>query len=73
MRFEIDNITYEVPAPALISIYSRYNTPHLSYCRLRVMVSPLAKYWILGLNFLHGYYSVFDAHKKRVGFAKSNK
>ena len=30
-----------------------------------------SKIWILGLNFFPGYYTVFDAGNKRVGFAVS--
>jgi hypothetical protein len=35
------------------------------------MQSPLSSYWILGLNFLHSYYAVFDAGNKRIGFART--
>jgi hypothetical protein len=42
-----------------------------TFCRLRIMQSPLVKNWILGLNFFHGYYTVFDAGNKRVGFARA--
>ena len=35
------------------------------------MNAPNVAHWILGLNFFHGYYTVFDAGRKRVGFARS--
>ena len=35
------------------------------------MNAPNVGHWILGLNFFHGYYTIFDAGKKRVGFARS--
>jgi Eukaryotic aspartyl protease len=35
------------------------------------MSAPNVAHWILGLNFFHGYYTVFDAGRKRVGFARS--
>ena len=35
------------------------------------MNAPNVSHWILGLNFFHGYYTVFDAGRKRVGFALS--
>lgn len=70
LKFEVDNITYEVPKEALVSTYDQVLTDQ-SLCRLKVMQSPLADHWILGLNFFHGYYTVFDAGNQRIGFAKS--
>jgi len=35
------------------------------------MNAPNVAHWILGLNFFHSYYTVFDAGRKRVGFARS--
>lgn len=70
MKFAIDNITYEVPREALISIFTDTKTGE-TVCRLKMMQSPLVKNWILGLNFFHGYYTVFDAGSKRVGFART--
>jgi hypothetical protein len=35
------------------------------------MNAPNVGHWILGLNFFHGYYTIFDAGEKRVGFARS--
>ena len=35
------------------------------------MNAPNVSHWILGLNFFHGYYTIFDAGYKRVGFARS--
>lgn len=68
LKFEIDNITYEVPKEALLATFEE---PNGTYCRLKIMQSPLDQYWILGLNFFHGYYTVFDAGNKRIGFAKT--
>jgi hypothetical protein len=29
------------------------------------------KFWIMGMNFFHRYYSVFDMDLKRIGFSES--
>ena len=29
------------------------------------------KFWIMGVNFFHAYYTVFDPENKRVGFGRS--
>lgn len=35
------------------------------------MNGPKVGHWILGLNFFHSYYTIFDAGNQRVGFARS--
>ena len=30
------------------------------------------RFWVMGLTFLHNYYTVFDVENKRIGFAESS-
>jgi hypothetical protein len=66
----VDFVTYELPKEAFLSPFAVGSE---TFCRLKVMQSPLVNSWILGLNFLHGYYAIFDAGNKRLGFARSRK
>ena len=51
-----------MPNSALITQYNN------AYCKLNLMQMSFKGMWILGPNFLHGYYVVFDADNKKVGF-----
>ena len=64
ISFKVDNVTYQLPRSAFVQ-YSA------GQCQLRLMNAPNVGHWILGLNFFHGYYTIFDAGLKRVGFARS--
>jgi hypothetical protein len=67
ISFEIDNIKYELPREALVEYMPLYQS-----CKLKLMtLSGMKTSWVLGLNFFHSYFTVFDAGNKRVGFARS--
>ena len=60
LLFKIENITYTLPVSA-------YLKRHLSLglCDLLLMTAGNSmQKWVLGLNFLHGYYTVLDADQK---------
>ena len=42
-----------------------------TYCNVQLMSMPSLDHWILGLNFFHNYYTVFDFENQKVGFAES--
>jgi hypothetical protein len=66
LLFKIDNITYTLPSEALIA------EPYPGLCKLQLMpTNSLGSVWVLGLSFLHGYYTVFDVTNERVGFGQS--
>lgn len=66
LTFKIDNITYTVPAQALVEVVA----PNI--CMLNLQKSAmLHTTWVLGLNFLRGYYTVLDATNQKVGFGQS--
>ena len=54
ISFRVDNVTYQLPKSA----YVQYSA---GQCQLRLMNGPKVGHWILGLNFFHGYYTIFDA------------
>lgn len=65
--FQIDGITYTMPVQA-------YVAKKQDLCQLQLMKSKaFTPFWILGLNFFHGYYAIFDAENLKVGFAQSIK
>lgn len=40
-------------------------------CTIKFMHSPHEEQWILGLNFFHSYYTVFDYENMRIGITPS--
>lgn len=40
-------------------------------CYMKIMHHPSLPFYIMGLNFFHQYYTVFDQEKRRLGFAPS--
>ena len=40
-------------------------------CTIKFMHSPREEQWILGLNFFHNYYAVFDYENQRIGLTPS--
>ena len=40
-------------------------------CYMKIMHHPTIPFYIMGLNFFHQYYTIFDQENKRLGFAPS--
>jgi hypothetical protein len=40
-------------------------------CYMKIMHHPKLPFYIMGLNFFHQYYTVFDQEERRLGFAPS--
>jgi hypothetical protein len=38
---------------------------------MKIMHHPSLPFYIMGLNFFHQYYTIFDQENKRLGFAPS--
>ena len=53
LKFTIDGQTYSMPA-------DNYIIRGPDHCAIAIMSHPLMEDWILGLNFLQNYYTVFD-------------
>jgi len=65
LQMVIDGVVYTIPRSSYVQMYG-WNT-----CQLNLMFYEDWSLWILGLNFFHNYYAVFDQGKSRVGFAQS--
>ena len=57
---------YVIPSTSYVTLMG-WNT-----CSIDIMSMGNSDMWILGMNFFHNYYSIFDQEKGRVGFARSN-
>jgi hypothetical protein len=65
IELTIENTIYVIPSKSYISSYgAAWN----QRCQLEIMTGDR---FILGLNFFHNYYTVFDQENRRVGFAQS--
>lgn len=64
IKLVVNNTAYFIPKKSYVAC-NFYN------CTLRILVYPGIDMFILGLNFLQNYYTVFDYENKRVGFALS--
>lgn len=64
-KFYIDDVEYLLTPE---NYFELYEGKHY----LRIMTGYFeSDFWILGLNFFHNYYSVFDLENQRIGFAVS--
>ena len=52
-RINLSGIIYTVPPNSYLTRYGKY-------CSLNVMYVNGLQNWVLGLNFFHNYYTVFD-------------
>jgi hypothetical protein len=60
--------TYYIPMES----YLMYNNGEIIFMIMTMPSSGFSiDFWILGLNFFHHYYTVFDMDEQRVGFAPS--
>jgi hypothetical protein len=56
---------------------ANYFTRRGQSCTLRIMSMPFpatpleSRFWVMGLNFFHNYYAIFDPTLQRVGFTES--
>ena len=70
-RFEdinlvVDNVQYTIPVDRYVERYDD------GECGLKILSLEMSTdMWILGLNFFHEYYTIFDQGEKRIGFAQS--
>eukprot|EP00347_Sterkiella_histriomuscorum_P000125 403377076 len=66
-RIQIDDIQYSIYKENYVMRYS-------DKCIFKIMSMDfprISRFWIMGLNFLHTYYTVFDQEQSRIGFAVS--
>lgn len=69
LNIEIGNHTYRMDKWNYVELYG-------NMCLFKVMTMDFSagwgtRFWILGLNFFHNYYTVFDQEQGRIGFAES--
>ena len=62
--FDLEGKTYTIPPKSYLSNV-------FSFCTVDVMYMSGLNNWVLGLNFFHNYYVVFDVQNQRLGFADS--
>ena len=65
LRFTVDGNNYYIPRESYVEREFGMK------CVVRIMHYDDMPFWILGLNFFHNYYTVFDLENKKVGFAPS--
>lgn len=65
IQIKINGTSYFIPKQSYISCSYKN-------CILRIIVYPGINMFILGLNFLQNYYTVFDHDNKRIGFVLSS-